>query len=77
MIYAIIAIVLILLIALIVGLVKGFTRTKTWATEYLFTVVLSVLIYALADTSEMSAWTAFSLKIGTAGWVIFLFSLPF
>lgn len=75
MIYAIIAIALILLIALIVGLVKGFTRTKTWATEYLFTVVLSVLIYALADTSEMSAWTAFSLKIGTAVAFILVFAL--
>lgn len=39
-------IALALVIGLIVGLVKGFTETKTWATEYLFTVVLSVLIYA-------------------------------
>lgn len=42
-----------LLIALVIGLVKGYTKTKTWATEYLFAVVLSVLIYALADLTEM------------------------
>lgn len=59
-------IALALVIGLIVGLVKGFTETKTWATEYLFTVVLSVLIYALADTSGMPAWGAAALKLGTA-----------
>ena len=64
-----------LLIGLIVGLVKGFTGTKTWATEYLFTVVLSVLIYALADTSAMSAAAAASLKLGTAVAFILVFAL--
>ena len=72
---AISAVALILLIALIVGLVKGFTKTKTWATEYLFAVILSVLIYSLADLSGMKAWLAFALKIGTAVVFILVFAL--
>lgn len=68
-------IALALVIGLIVGLVKGFTETKTWATEYLFTVVLSVLIYALADTSGMPAWGAAALKLGTAVAFILVFAL--
>ena len=72
---AISAVAVILLIALITGLVKGFTNTKTWATEYLFTVILSVLVYALADLSGMKPWLAFSLKIGTAVVFMLLFAL--
>lgn len=65
----------ILLIALVVGLVKGYTKTKTWATEYIFAVILSVLIYSLADLSGMNAWWAFALKVGTAVAFILLFAL--
>ena len=64
-----------LLIALVIGLVKGYTKTKTWATEYLFAVVLSVLIYALADLTEMKAWQSAALKIGTAVAFILVFAL--
>lgn len=75
LIIAISVVALALIIGLIVGLVKGFTDTKTWATEYLFTVVLSVLIYALADTSGMSATAAAVLKLGTAVAFILIFAL--
>lgn len=75
MVYVIIAAALILVIACIVGLVKGFTNTKTWATEYLFAVVLSVLIYSLADLSGMEPIPAAALKIGTAVAFILVFAI--
>lgn len=64
-----------LVIALIIGLVKGYTKTRTWALEYLFAVVLSALIYALADLSDMKPWLSASLKIGTAVAFILVFAL--
>lgn len=75
MIYAIIAAAVILVIAFVVGFVKGFTKTKTWATEYLFAVILSVLIYSLADLSGMKGWVAAVLKIGTAVVFILVFAI--
>lgn len=74
MVYAIIAAALIFVIALVVGLVKGYTKTKTWATEYLFTVILTVLIYSLADLSGMEDRWAAALKVGTAVVFILLFA---
>ena len=75
MIYAIIAAAVILVIAFVVGFVKGFIKTKTWATEYLFAVILSVLIYSLADLSGMKGWVAAVLKIGTAVVFILVFAI--
>ncbi len=62
-------------IAIIAGLVKGYTKTKTWGAEYLFAVIISVLIYSLADLSDMSAWLVFGLKVGTAVALILVFAL--
>ncbi len=65
----------ILVAALIIGIVKGFIKTKTWASEYLFALVFSVLIFTLADLSEINAWIAAALKIGVA--VVFLLLFTF
>ena len=63
MVYAIIAVLAVIAVtAVVIGLVKGFTRTKTWATEYAFAAAISIIIFTVADLSEMNDWLAFALK---------------
>ncbi|MCD8040046.1 MAG: hypothetical protein LUF82_00815 [Clostridia bacterium] len=53
MIYVLIGVAAVIgVLSLIVGLVKGYTRTSTWATEYILAAVLTVLIVTLTDAEN-------------------------
>lgn len=71
----IIAVAVIAVIAIIIGLVKGFSRTKTWATEYVFAAAISILIFSLADTSGLNEWVALALKVGVPAALTVVFAI--
>ncbi len=74
MVYAIIAASVILVAAFVIGLVRGFIKSGSWATEYLFAVIFSVLIFTFADLSGMNEWIASALKVGVTAAILLLFA---
>ena len=77
MVIAILAVAAIIaVIAIITGLVKGFSRTKTWATEYVFAAAISILIFTLADTSGITnEWALLALKVGVPAALTIVFAI--
>ncbi|MCD8373219.1 MAG: hypothetical protein LUD27_07975 [Clostridia bacterium] len=75
MVYVIIGVIAaIAAVSLIIGLVKGYTKTKTWATEYFFAAFLTVLIYTIIDIENDSVYGALVLITAIALLLLFAYT---
>ncbi|MCD7728743.1 MAG: hypothetical protein LUI60_02375 [Clostridia bacterium] len=73
MVYVIIcAVAVIAVIAFLIGMLKGYSNTKTWAVEYLFAAFITVLIYSIAKVENAIANAC--LTLGTAIVLLLLFA---
>ncbi len=61
-------------ISLIIGLVKGYSRTKTWTTEYFFAAFFSVLIFSIANVENNTAKACLALGIAIVLLLLFAFT---